>query len=244
MGRALRSTLGRAIGFFVVLELMLIPAVLWWPEFAKHTKQLRAMAPLPVMRGLVDTLEQGGAFAYVTGQHFFKGCNTLGTAAAVLLAAGAIAGEAHRGTLEIWLGRPLSRTRILTERFAAGALAVALPVFATTLTIPPLAARVGATLELGPLMLCAAQESLLLLAIYAIGFFLSSISRSPFAIAFALLFFTIFEFATTWSRRRPIGRSSVSPTSSASSTSKGAARSTRASRGRSSPSSPRATSRP
>jgi hypothetical protein len=91
--------------------------------------------------------------------------------------------------------RPLSRTRILTERFVAGALAVAVPVFATTLTIPALAARVGATLEFGPLLLCAVQESLLLLAIYAIGFFLSSISRSPFAIAFTLLFFTIFEFA-------------------------------------------------
>jgi ABC-type transport system involved in multi-copper enzyme maturation permease subunit len=60
-------------------------------------------------------------FAYVTGQHFFKGCNTLGTAAAVLLAVGAVAGEAHRGTLEIWLARPLSRRRILSERWVQGA---------------------------------------------------------------------------------------------------------------------------
>jgi ABC-2 type transport system permease protein len=195
MGRALRSTLGRAVGFFVVLELMLIPAVLYWPEFARHAKQLRAMAPLPVMRDLVDTLEQGGVFAYVTGQHFFKGCNTLGTAAAVLLAVGAIAGEAHRGTLEILLARPVSRARVLTERFLAGAIAVAAPVVATTLTIPMLLERVGQTLPYGPLLLAAVHESLLLLALYSVGFFLSAISRAPLGIAFGLLFFTIFQFA-------------------------------------------------
>jgi ABC-2 type transport system permease protein len=195
MGRALRSTLVRALGFFLVLEAMLIPAVVWWPEFAKNVKQLRAMAPLPVMRDLVDQLEQGGVFAYVTGQHFFKGCNTLGTAAAVLMAVGAVAGEAHRGTLEIWLARPLSRTRILTERFVAGALGVAVPVVATTLTIPFLLEYVGTRLDLAPLLLSAVHESLLLVAIYAIAFFLSTISRAPLGIAFGMLFFTIFQFA-------------------------------------------------
>jgi ABC-2 type transport system permease protein len=195
MGRALRSTLGRAVGFAIVLELMLIPAILYWPEFQKHTRELRALAPLPVMRQMIDTLEQGGVFAYVTGQHFFKGCNTLGTAAAVLLAVGAVAGEAHRGTLEIWLARPLSRRRILSERYLQGALGLALPVVATTLTIPVLLARVGATLPLAPLVLCALHESLLLLAIYSLAFLLSTLSRSPLGIAFGMLSFTIFQFA-------------------------------------------------
>jgi ABC-type transport system involved in multi-copper enzyme maturation permease subunit len=195
MGRAWRSTAWRALGFAVVLELMLIPAILYWPEFQKHTRELRAMAPLPVMRGMIDTLEQGGVFAYVTGQHFFKGCNTLGTAAAVLFAVGAVAGEAHRGTLEIWLARPLSRRRILTERYVQGALAVALPVLATTLTIPLLLERIGASLPLGPLVLSALHQSALLLAIYGLTFFLSSISRAPLGLAFGMLFFTIFQFA-------------------------------------------------
>lgn len=195
MARALRSTLGRALGFFLVLEAMLIPALMFWPEFAQHAQQLRAMAPMPVLRDLVDQLEQGGVFAYVTGQHFFKGCNTLGTAAAVLMAVGAVAGEANRGTLEIWLARPLSRTRILTERFVAGAFAVAVPVVATTLTIPKLLERVGTKLDLAPLLLSAAHESLLLLALYAVAFFLSTLSRAPLGIAFAMLFFTIFQFA-------------------------------------------------
>ena len=195
MGRALRSILWRAVAFFVVLEAMLIPAILYWPDFQKNVKQLRAMAPLPVLRSIVDTLEEGGVFAYVTGQHFFKGCNTLGTAAAVLLACGAVAGESHRGTLEIWLARPVSRLRMLTERYVQGALGVTLPVIATTLTIPMLLEQVGTTLPLRPLLLSAVQESALLLAIYSIVFFLSTRARSPMGIAFGMLAFTIFQFA-------------------------------------------------
>jgi hypothetical protein len=195
MGRALSSTLWRGVGFFVVLELMLVPALIYWPDFEKHIGKFRAMAPLPVMRNIIDTLETGGVFAYVTGQHFFKGCNTLGVAAAVLLSVGAVAGEAHRGTLELWLARPVSRARLLTERYVQGALAVCLPVFATTLTIPPILQQIGQDLPYGPLMWSALHTNLLLLAIYSFGFFCSTLSRSPLSIAFGLLFFTILQFA-------------------------------------------------
>jgi ABC-type transport system involved in multi-copper enzyme maturation permease subunit len=195
MARALHSLLWRGIAFAVVLELMLIPAVLYFPEFERHTAQLRAMAPLPVLRGIIDTLEEGGVFAYVTGQHFFKGCNTLGTAAAVLFAAGAVAGESHRGTLEIWLARPVSRNRLLSERWIQGALAVVLPVVATTLTIPWLVSTVGYELDYGPLLLSSVQQNAMLLAIYSVTFFLSTLARSPAGITFAMLFTTIFMFA-------------------------------------------------
>lgn len=195
MRTGLGSMLWRAVGFFVVLELMLVPAILYWPDFEKHIGKFRAMAPLPVMRGIIDTLETGGVFAYVTGQHFFKGCNTLGVAAAVLMSVGAVAGEAHRGTLEIWLARPVSRLRLLTERYVQGALAVCLPVFATTLTIPALVEHVGASVSYGPLMWSALHTNLLLLAIYSLGFFLSTLSRAPLSIAFGLLFFNILQFA-------------------------------------------------
>lgn len=195
MGRALHSTFWRGIGFLVVLELMLVPAVLYFPEFQKHANSLKAMAPIPVLRNVIDTLEQGGVFAYVTGQHFFKGCNTLGTAAAVLLACGAVAGEVHRGTFEIFLARPLSRRRILTERWLEGAAAVCLPVVLSTLTIPWLCTLVGHTVAYGPLLLCAVQQCAVLLAVYGVTFFLSTRARAPMGIAFVMLFLTVFQFA-------------------------------------------------
>ena len=93
---------------------------------------------MPFLKGknLVGLLEVTGVEGYVIAQHFFKGCMVLGIPAAVLFSMGAVAGEVHRGSLEIWLARPLSRNRILVERWVQGALAVVIPVFATSLTIP------------------------------------------------------------------------------------------------------------
>jgi ABC-type transport system involved in multi-copper enzyme maturation permease subunit len=206
MNRELKSGLVRALGFGVVLEAMLAGAILFWPNFKGNIGALKAMAPLQVMKDMVDALGQGGVVAYVNGQHFFKGCNTLGCAAAVLFAASAVAGEAQRGTLEIWLARPVSRRRMLAQRYGAGALAVALPVLATTLTIPWLLAFVDERARVVPLALCAVHETLFLLAIYSVTFFFSSIGHRPTFIALGMLFFSTFEFsiymvqtATHWS---------------------------------------------
>lgn len=206
MDRELKAALWRALAYALVLEAMLAGAILFWPNFKDNIGALKALAPLKVMKDMVDALGQGGVIAYVNGQHFFKGCNTLGCAAAVLFAMGAVAGEAQRGTLEIWLARPLSRRRILCGRYAAGALAVSLPVFATTLTIPWLLSLVGEEMRLWPLLLCSTHQALFLIAIYSTTFFLSSIGHKPTSIAFVMLFSTTFEFslyliqsATHWS---------------------------------------------
>ena len=95
------------LGYFVILELMLVGAVLYWPNFEGNLESVRALSsPIPALRDIINDIEETGVFGYISGQHFFKGCNTLGTAAAVLFAVGAVAGEAHRGTLEILLARP------------------------------------------------------------------------------------------------------------------------------------------
>ncbi len=195
MSPAVRSFVWRVLGYALVLEGMLAPAILFWPNFRDNLGALKTLAPLPMLKDMVDELGQGGVGAYVVGQQFFKGCNTLGTAAAVLFAMGAVAGEAHRRTLEIWLARPVSRARQLTERYLTGAAALLVPVYATTATIPWLLARVDESMELGELMLCATHQSFSLLAIYSVTFLLSSLGRNPTGIAVAMLFLTTFQFA-------------------------------------------------
>ena len=183
------------VAWFVVLELLLAAAILFWPSFEENIGPLRALAgPFEVGREIFDRLEQGGVEAYVHGQHFFKGCNAVGSLTAVVFAMGAVAGEAQRGTLELILARPLSRRRILLERWIAGAVAVALPVFATSLTIPWLLQFVDETMRLGPLMLASAQQSALLLAIYSATFLLSCVSSRPMVLGFGMMLFVLFEF--------------------------------------------------
>lgn len=194
--REIRGALFATAGYFVALELMLIAAILYWPSFRENTAALKIFAtPIPVLKDMVTQLEEKGAIAYVISQHFFKGCSVLGVAAATIFAAGAVAGEAHRGTLELMLLRPVSRRRILIERYLLGAVQLCLPIFLTTLTVPMLLERVGETASMGPLLLCATHESLFLLVLYSATFLFSTLGRMPLKITFSLLVFAIFNFA-------------------------------------------------
>ncbi len=196
MGRSLRSFAVLVLGYFAVLEAMLWLSLVFWPDFEANLKLLKVMTKIAPIRELVDVLREGELPGYIVFQHFFKGCLFLGGAAAVLFAVNAVAAEAHRGTLEILLSRPQSRLRILLERWLFGALALLLPVFASTWTIPTLVERVEETIELQPLMLGAVHMSCMLLAIYSGTFFLSTIGRHPVRIAIGALFFAVFELAT------------------------------------------------
>jgi hypothetical protein len=195
MERTLRSYLLPTLAYFLLLEAMLAAALLYWPNFEENVGALKAMAPIDLLKEMVDTLAQGGIEAYVTGQHFFKGCNTLGTAAAVLFSAGAVAGEVHRGTFEIWIARPFSRRRLLLERWVTGALAVCVPIFLTTLTVPWLLSFVDTQVPLQPLLLCCVRQSAFLLCIYSLTFLFSTVFDTPMGIALSMLFATSMAFA-------------------------------------------------
>lgn len=206
MGLEIRNYAWKALFYALLLEVLLVGAIVFWPSFEEHIGALRDFLPIAEGQKLFDAIEEGGVASYVHLQQFFKGCNTLGTAAGVLFAMNAVAGEAHRGTLELWLSRPISRRALLLERWILGALALVLPVFATTLSIPPLLERIGESMDAGPLLLCAAHESLFLLALYSLAFLWSCASSKPTQIAFGMLGFTVFEFsiylikdATHWS---------------------------------------------
>ncbi|HEX6884081.1 MAG TPA: ABC transporter permease [Planctomycetota bacterium] len=196
MGR-LTSFLVLTLAYALVLEAMLVPAILFWPEFSANLDSIRAMARnVPILgQEMIGRIEDEGFPAYVLAQHFFKGANALGTAAAILFAAPAVAGEAHRGTLELLLARPYSRARILLERWGAGALAVTLPVLLTTLSIPPLAERVEELEPYAPYLACALHQALFLLALYSVTFLGSCLASNPNRLALVALFLAVLQFA-------------------------------------------------
>ena len=196
MFRGARGYLIYGLGFFVVLEIMLVAAVYWWPTFEENLPSIKAIAaPIRSWSSLVDQVDQFGVSGYIVGQHFFKGCSALGTAAAVLFAANAIAGEAHRGTMEIWLARPVSRLRLMSERWLGGLMVVTVPVFATSATVPYLLSMFDKTMPMSDLMRCSVHMSAFLAAIYAVAFLWSSYGSEPMRISFVMLFASVMVFA-------------------------------------------------
>ena len=197
MPRPWRSALLRGSGLFVVLALALLAAIVYFPTFAENIEHFKKIALIPALKRVVGDIEEGGVWAYVAGQQFFKGCNTMGIAAAVLFACGAVAGESHRGTMEIWLGRPVHRTRLLLERWLSGALAVCVPVFASSLLVNPMLtlSDVEARFSTSLLLLSSTHQSLLLLAVYSLTFLYSTVGTQPTRIAFVMLFAAMIEFS-------------------------------------------------
>ncbi len=197
MIRGMRGYALYGFGFFIVLELMLAATSKWRPNFMENLSSIKAItAPMPILTKLVNQVDKGGVAGYVVGQHFFKGCSTLGTSAAILFASGAVAGEAHRGTMELWLARPVSRLRLLTERYVMGLLAVIVPIFATSLSVPWLLQMVDQTMEWSDLVRCSLHMSAFLAVIYGIAFLWSSLGSEPLRISFVMLFASILVFAT------------------------------------------------
>lgn len=195
MGRETRRFLVQMLGFAFVLEVILVPAILWWPDFEANIASIKKLVPFLKGKNFVGMLEVTGVEGYVIAQHFFKGCMVLGIPAAVLFSMGAVAGEAQRGTLEIWLARPVSRTRLLLERWLAGALAIVAPVFASSMTLPWLLSMVEETMAWKPILLSSAHASALLLAAYSATFFVSTLGRRPVLIAFSMLSFMVAQGA-------------------------------------------------
>lgn len=196
MLRSIRGHLVYGLGLTIVLALMIAGAIYWWPSFEENVAKLKVFAsPMPMLGDMLDQIEQGGVAAYVVGQHFFKAGNTVGVGAAILFAAGAVAGEAHRGTLELWLARPVSRRRLLTERFVGGLLMTTLPVFATSALVPWMLGWVDEAMGFADLMRCSAHCAALLAAIYAVTFLWSTAASEPMRIIFVTLMFFVFQFA-------------------------------------------------
>jgi len=195
MRRDLRSYALSGLFLFVVLEVLLVLAVVWWPNFEESLGSLKKLAKIPMLAKQIDLIDMYGVGAYVVGQHYFKACNTLGAAAAVLFAMNAVAGEAQRGTLEIWLARPVTRARLFSERWLLGQAALWLPVLLSSLTVPPLLRLVDAHMRYAPLVMCTLQQGLFLGAIFSLTFLFSALSSQPLKIALFMLFGSIFQFA-------------------------------------------------
>lgn len=196
MIRGIKGYVLYGLGFFIVLELMLFAAIYYWPTFIENFSAISKLAsPIPMLRDLAGVVKDEGIPAYVIGQHYFKGCSALGTTACVLFAASAIAGEAHRGTMEIWLSRPISRTRLMTERWLGGLIAVVLPVFISSYTIPYQLEMVNETMQWDDITRCSIHMCVFLAPIYAFTFAWSALGSEPLRISFVMLFVSILTFA-------------------------------------------------
>ncbi len=126
-----REVRGMTIAYTLLLELLLIPAILLWPDLRRAGAGIGELLPAEFLRNIfrqVMSPDDDGAFlAYMAVQLFFKGVNIVGVAGAVLMGTGLVARERENQTLEFLLARPVSRSRILAAKFGVVAVCLVVP---------------------------------------------------------------------------------------------------------------------
>ncbi len=190
-----RETRWLMVASFLIMEVLLFAAVMFWPKIAADLEQriafMKLLAPGEFIKRLLSTWGDHGFAAYIATQQFFKSANTVGIATAVLIGTGAIAGERENSTLELLLSRPVSRLRILWSKTWVLALCTAIPIFASTATIPLLehcidAEYIKTGTNFGYLMHAAWHSTLFSVAVLVATLCLSSFIKSQVQVAFAI----------------------------------------------------------
>ena len=122
-----------AIGYFLLLFVNMFAGTYYWPDLRDNFPEVIKLIPLKPLQDFVAAFETNGYWAYFSVQHFFKGAGMFGIAAGGLMGSGLVAREVDRRTAELLLSRPVSRARILFQRWLAGAVMLLVPYLAVAL---------------------------------------------------------------------------------------------------------------
>ncbi len=179
-----------ALTYLLILEAMLVPAILLWPNLRGEMPAIGRLVPFEFAQRMIEGIsnrdESAAYLAYIAVQVFFKGVNVMGIAAAVLFGTGLIARERECQTLEFLLARPLSRSRVLAGKFCLAALAVVIPIFLVSWSAMAWSASIDEQLPFWELTLASIQSSLFVLAILAFTVICSVLARNQLQAAFVV----------------------------------------------------------
>ena len=197
LAKAIRDNLWKSIACAALLEIHLVIAVVYFPDFEENIEAIKKLVPFEAFKKTIEAAATRGFDGYLALQHFFKAANTFGTFAAVFFGMGAVAGEVERHTIEFLLSRPYSRTRILATKYVVGALGLVLPLLVVSLTAIPLARLVDEPVTARHVLLQTAHCSLFLLTLYSLTFALSAWMSDAPRVAFCVLGIAVVEFSLT-----------------------------------------------
>lgn len=186
-----------AYAYLFLLQLLLMIELWYWPmlrpTFEKPKNPWLELIPADFMKRWVEDLQVTGYRGYVCLEHFFKDCNIVGIACAVLIGTGAIARERETGTLEFLLSRPISRGRILWGKFWVMALCVVVPIFLSSLTLLFLSAEQESSFELSTILIGSLHASLYCLLFLCLTLAVSIVAQAQVHVAFIIGGFVMFE---------------------------------------------------
>lgn len=147
----------------VGLLLFIIMQIAFYPSMKDNRGIQEYMDSAPeALVAFTGTTEISSPVGYLNSQFYFLMFPILLTILAISIGSDALAGEEGRGTLDLLLSTPMTRTRVLLEKYATLAMAVALE--AVVLYVGTALSALAVRMDLDFFKLAEATFSLLLLA--------------------------------------------------------------------------------
>ncbi|MFH0947353.1 MAG: ABC transporter permease subunit [Planctomycetota bacterium] len=170
--RTVKDDWWKVAAYTGILALNMIATVLAFPTFESNYAMIANLVPdfLSFLKRVLEEMGQGKFSVFAGINHFFKGANIIGPAAAIILSLGTVVRELETGTIGLLLSRPVSRTRILLGFIAVHLLELTLPLLLVTLFLPYCAsALIDREIELTPFIFAAIHGCAFISMVYGIS---------------------------------------------------------------------------
>lgn len=135
-GKTWREIRWMALAYLLILELLCVPVLLWWPDIYTDLQKSTLFRSMPAewarAIGLaISNKDEDIAYrSWIALMLFLRSSNLVGVAAAVLMGTGLFARERENQTFEWLLSRPVGRSAILWNKVWPAAICVVVPLFA------------------------------------------------------------------------------------------------------------------
>ena len=184
-----------ALGYFLLLLVNMMASVLYWPELRDSIPEMIKLIPFKPLQDFARAFDEQGFWAYYGAQHFWKGAGMFGIAAAGLMGSGVVARDVDQRTAELLLSRPVSRARILCERWCTGALLILLPFTMVAFIGGWMAPSVDEMLDRSAVLMGVAHSSTFLLAVFTLTCWLSALFTHQLKAGILVLGFMLLNLA-------------------------------------------------
>jgi ABC-type transport system involved in multi-copper enzyme maturation permease subunit len=206
-GKTWRETRLMALAYLVILELLCVPVLLWWPDIYDALQKSTLFRNLPidvakrVVQGVTDDNEDVAYRNWVALMLFLRSSNLVGVAAAVLFGTGLFARERENQTFELLLSRPVSRSHILWNKVWPVALCVVVPLFAVNASAIWWSSVIGMRLPPYELFLATTHAAVFLLMFLLATTWLSVLLRVQAHVAAAVGAFAVLQIGLYLTQR-------------------------------------------
>jgi ABC-2 type transport system permease protein len=169
--KMLRDEWVKLVAFFMFMAAVAVVQTALWPKIRTMLPSILEIVPKQ-FKFLIGGMQQEGFVYFTITQQMMKNIGMFGSALAVILGASAVAKEVEAGTMELLLAQPVSRKRVLLEKYLFNLGVLFIPVVISTLLTHPAALIIGESISLTGLLISGLYGFCIIAVVYSFTFFL------------------------------------------------------------------------